>query len=124
MGDCTDILFIESTPVRVCKDGRIKRNKVLIDMAEPGKSSMDFFFRFKLHLIINDRGEILNFVITPRNMDDRDPFKNQKFVSKLVGKIFGDESYISTELTQLLCIDGIQLITNIKKNVLFIKIVY
>ena len=116
MGDCTGISFIDSTPVRVCKNKRIKRNKVFKHMAELGKSSMGFFFGFKLHLIINDRGEILNFVITPGNVDDRDPLKNQKFVAKLVGKIFGDKGYISSELTQLLFIDGIQLITNIKKN--------
>lgn len=116
MGDCTGISFIDSTPVRVCKNKRIKRNKVFKDTAELGKSSMGFFFGFKLHLIINDRGEILNFVITPGNVDDRDPLKNEKFVAKLIGKIFGDKGYISSELTQLLFIDGIQLITNIKKN--------
>lgn len=116
LGDCTGISFIDSTPVRVCKNKRIKRNKVFKGMAELGKSSMGFFFGFKLHLIINDKGEILNFVITPGNVDDRDPLKNQKFVSKMVGKIFGDKGYISSELTHLLFIDGIQLITNIKKN--------
>jgi Transposase DDE domain len=116
MGDCTGISFIDSTSVRVCKNKRIKRNKVFKGIAELGKSSMGFFFGFKLHLIINDKGEILNFVITPGNVDDRDPLKNQKFVAKMMGKIFGDKGYISSELTQLLFIDGIQLITNIKKN--------
>lgn len=77
---------------------------------------MGFFLGFKLHLIINDKGEILNFVITPGNVDDREPLKNQKFVDKIMGKLFGDKGYISSELTQLLFIDGIQLITNIKKN--------
>ena len=116
LGDCTGISFTDSTSVRVCKNKRIKRNKVFKDTAELGKSSMGFFFGFKLHLIINDKGEILNFVITPGNTDDREPLKNKKFVDKLVGKLFGDKGYISSELTQLLFIDGIQLITNIKKN--------
>jgi len=116
LGDCTGISYVDSTPVRVCKNKRIKRNKVFKGIAELGKSSMGFFFGFKLHLIINDKGEILNFVITQGNVDDREPLKNRKFVEKIMGKMFGDKGYISSELTQLLFIDGIQLITNIKKN--------
>lgn len=116
LGDCTGISYIDSTPVRVCKNKRIKRNKVFKGIAELGKSSLGFFYGFKLHLIINDKGEILNFVITQGNVDDRTPLKNQKFVEKITGKLFGDKGYISAELTQLLFIDGIQLITNIKKN--------
>jgi Transposase DDE domain len=116
MGDCTGISYVDSTPVRVCKNKRITRNKVFKGVAALGKSTMGFFLGFKLHLMINDKGEILNFVITPGNVDDREPLKNQKFVEKIMGKLFGDKGYISTELTQLLFIDGIQLITNIKKN--------
>lgn len=116
LGDCTGISFVDSTPVRVCKNKRIKRNKVFKGIAELGKSSMGFFFGFKLHLIINDKGEILNFVITQGNVDDREPLKNKKFVAKIMGKLFGDKGYIASELTQLLFIDGIQLITSIKKN--------
>ena len=116
LGDCTGISYVDSTPVRVCKNKRIKRNKVFKGIAQLGKSSMGFFFGFKLHLIINDKGEILNFVITQGNVDDRDPLKNEKFVEKIIGKLFGDKGYISSELTRLLFIDGIQLITNIKKN--------
>ncbi len=116
LGDSTGISYIDSTSVRVCKNKRIKRNKVFKGVAELGKSSMGFFYGFKLHLIINDKGEILNFVITPGNVDDRTPLKNQKFVEKIMGKLFGDKGYISAELTQLLFVDGIQLITNIKKN--------
>ena len=116
LGDCTGISFVDSTPVRVCKNKRIKRNKVFKGIAELGKSSMGFFFGFKLHLIINDKGEILNFVITQGNVDDREPLKNKKFVAKIMGKLFGDKGYIASELTQLLFIEGIQLITSIKKN--------
>ena len=87
LGDCTGISYVDSTPVRVCKNKRIKRNKVFKGIAELGKSSMGFFFGFKLHLIINDKGEILNFVITQGNVDDREPLKNQKFVEKIMGKL-------------------------------------
>ena len=77
---------------------------------------MGYFFGFKLHLVINEKGELLNFVITPGNVDDREPLKNKRFIAKLKGKLFGDKGYISAKLTELLFVDGIQLITNIKKN--------
>ena len=38
-----------------------------------GKSSMGWFYGFKLHLIVNDRGELLAVQRTPGNTDDRKP---------------------------------------------------
>ena len=51
MGECTGISFIDSTPVRVCKNKRIKNNKVFKDIANVGKSTMGWFYGFKLHLL-------------------------------------------------------------------------
>ena len=45
---------------RVCHNKRITRNKVFRDYAERGKSIMGWCFGFKLHLICNERGELLN----------------------------------------------------------------
>ena len=67
LGDCTGISFIDSTPIRVCKNKRISRHKVFDGLAQRGKSTMGYFFGFKLHFVINDKGEILNFAITPGN---------------------------------------------------------
>ena len=116
LGDCTGISYIDSTPVRVCKNKRIKRNKVFKDIAKVGKSTMGWFFGFKLHLIVNEKCGILNFVITPRNIDDRIPLNDAKFLKKIQGKLYGDKGYISTQITQLLFVDGIQLITGIRNN--------
>lgn len=116
MGETTGISFMDSTPIRVCKNKRIKRNKVFKGIAQLGKSTMGYFFGFKLHLVINEKGELLNFIITPGNADDREPLKNKRFVAKLKGKLFGDKGYISNKLAELLFVDGIQLITSIKKN--------
>src|SRR5690554_7858788 len=69
MGNCTGISFVDSTPVRVCKNKRIKNNKVFKDIATVGKSTMGWFYGFKLHLIINEKGEILSFTITQANVD-------------------------------------------------------
>lgn len=116
LGECTGISFIDSTPIRVCKNKRISRNKVFNDTATTGKSTMGWFFGFKLHLIINDKGEILNFVITQGNVDDRDPLKNKDFVSKIQGKLYADKGYIGKKLTELLFVDGLHLITSVRNN--------
>lgn len=116
MGNCTGISFVDSTPLRVCKNKRIKRNKVFKGIAQLGKSTMGYFYGFKLHLVINEQGEILNFVITQGNVDDREPLKNKRFIKKLSGKLYGDKGYVSNPLVQQLFIDGIALITGIRNN--------
>ncbi|QAR29894.1 IS982 family transposase [Ornithobacterium rhinotracheale] len=116
LGSCTGISFVDSTPIRVCGNKRIKRNKVFKDLATTGKSTMGWFHGFKLHLVINDKGEILSFCVTQANVDDREPLKNEGFLKQIFGKLFGDKGYISEKLNQLLFVDGIQLITNIRNN--------
>ncbi len=116
LGECTGISYVDSTPIRVCKNKRIPRHKVFEGLAQRGKSTMGYFFGFKLHFIINDKGEILNFVITPGNTDDREPLKNQKFVEKIKGKLYADKGYVSKKLTEVLFIDGLHLITYIRNN--------
>lgn len=116
LGECTGISYVDSTPIRVCKNKRIKRNKVFKDVATIGKSTMGYFFGFKLHLIVNERVDLLNFQITQANTDDREPLKNPKFTEKISGKMYGDKGYISVKLTQLLFDNDIHLFTTIKKN--------
>lgn len=116
MGEGTGISFIDSTPIRVCKNKRIKRNKVFEGLAKVGKSTMGYFFGFKLHIVINDKGELLNFVITPGNTDDREPLKNKSFIKALKGKLYADKGYISQKIAQVLFMDGLHLITSIRNN--------
>jgi len=116
LGDCTGISFVDSTPIRVCKAKRIRNNKVFKDLATTGKSTMGWFHGFKLHIVINDKGEILNFTITQANVDDRAPLKKKRFLDKIFGKLFADKGYIGKELMQTLFVDGVHLITNIKNN--------
>lgn len=116
LGDCTGISFIDSTPIRVCKNKRINRNKVFKGIASTGKSTMGWFHGFKLHIIINDKGEILNFTITQASEDDRAPLKQERFLDKIYGKLFADKGYVGKELARLLFVDGIQLITHIRNN--------
>ena len=116
LGKCTGISFIDSTPIRVCKNKRINQNKVFKGIATTGKSTMGWFYGFKLHIIINDKGEILTFTITQANTDDRTPLKTERFLDKIFGKLFADKGYIGKELAQLLFVDGVQIITQVKNN--------
>ena len=72
-GSCTGISFLDSTSLKVCHNRRIQQHKVFENLAARGKTSVDWFFGFKLHLVVNDKGELLNFTLTPGNTDDRQP---------------------------------------------------
>lgn len=116
MGKCTGISFIDSTPLRVCKNQRIHIHKVFKGIAKRGKCSMGWFFGFKLHLICNEKGEILNFMITPGDVDDRKPLEYNEFLNFIYGNLIGDKGYISKNLFTRLFVDGIQLINKLKSN--------
>lgn len=116
LGQCTGISFIDSTPVRVCNNKRIYANKVFKGIATTGKSTMGWFHGFKLHIMINDKGELLDFVITQANVDDRAPLKSNNFLKKIFGSLYGDKGYISKELTAMLFDQGLHLVTGMRNN--------
>lgn len=114
-GSCSGISFIDSTALEVCDSHRIHQHKVLLGLAQRGKGSMGWFYGLKLHLVINDRGEILACQITPGNVDDRKPVP--VLCKRLFGKLIADRGYISQPLfEQLLDTFNVQLITRLKKN--------
>ena len=116
LGKCTGISFVDSTPLRVCKNQRIHIHKVFKDIAQRGKCSMGWFFGFKLHLICNEKGYLLNFMIIPGDLNDRKPLEYNAFVEFIYGRLIDDRGYISRNLFQRLFIDGIQLIIRLKSN--------
>ena len=116
VGRCTGISFVDSTPIRVCNNKRIKRNRVFRGIAQVGKSTMGWFYGFKLHILINDRGEILSFAVTQANVDDREPLSSEGFLRAVFGKRFADKGYISQQLSQILFVDGIHLVTGMRSN--------
>jgi hypothetical protein len=116
LGKCTGISFIDSTPIRACHIKREKQHKTFKGIAQKGQCSIGWFFGFKLHLIINERGEILDFLLTQGNVDDREPLKDMNFHTKIFGKLFGDKGYIGKDLFEKLFVDGVHLVTKLKKN--------
>ncbi|MEZ5024790.1 MAG: IS982 family transposase [Chitinophagales bacterium] len=116
LGKCTGISFVDSTPIRVCKNKRIRTNRVFKNTATIGKSTMGWFFGFKLHILVNDKGEILDFQITQANVDDRSPLKNGILLKKIFGKLYDDKGYVSKQLMTLLFDKGIHLVTGMRNN--------
>lgn len=116
LGQCSGISFVDSTLLDICLNQRIHSHKVFAGLAERGKTSTGWFFGFKLHLVVNERGEILQFCIAPGNVDDRKPVPKQ--AQRLFGKLFGDKGFISQKLAdQLRELFDVQLITNLRANI-------
>ena len=114
-GHCHGISFIDSTALSVCDNHRIHNHKVFAGFADRGKGSMGWFFGLKLHLVVNDRGELLACQITPASTDDRKPAP--ELCKRLFGKLIADRGYISQALfEQLLETFDLQLITKLRKN--------
>lgn len=113
-GACTGLSFIDSTPLAVCHPARISQHRVFAE-ARRGKTSMGWFYGFKLHVVVNDAGELVAVCLTRGNVDDRHPVP--QLAQRLFGKLFGDKGYISQPLAEQLFVQqGVQLITKLRKN--------
>ena len=115
-GKCSGISFVDSTPIKVCDNHRIRTHHVFSEYAKRGKSSMGWFYGFKLHLIINDKGEILSFCLTSGNVDDKNEAVMDSLTKEIFGKLFADRGYISQKLFEKLLERDITLVTRAKKN--------
>lgn len=117
LGNKTGVGYIDSTKLAVCDNHRIHSHRVFKDLAKRGKTSTGWFYGLKLHLLINEQGELLGFAFSSGNVSDNNP----EIVSYLCtymswGKIFGDAGYVSQKLFEALYQQGITLLTKIRKN--------
>ena len=114
-GRCTGISFIDSTSLKVCHNRRISQHRVFKNLAARGKTSVDWFFGFKLHLVVNELGELVNVQLTPGNTDDRKPVLD--LLQSLFGKVFADRGYVSKKLArELLETYGIKFFAKPRRN--------
>lgn len=116
LGKCTGISIIDSTPLVSCHIKRERQHRTMRGWAQKGKCPMGWFYGFKLHIVINDKGEIIQWQLTPGNINDREPLKDKRFTDKLFGKLFADRGYISQDIFEELFIDDLHLITKLRKN--------
>jgi len=114
MGRRTGIYYIDSTALPVCNNRRIGRHKVFAGLAQRGKTSMGWFFGLKLHLVFNDKYEIIAIKLTPGNVADTTPVLD--LTKGLSGKLFGDKGYIGAELAKKLLRRGLTLFTRVRSN--------
>lgn len=113
-GRSAGVAFIDSTLLSVCHPQRSGRHKVFAGLARWGRNSLGWGYGFKLHLVINDVGELLACRLTVANVDDRKPVPH--LLKDLHGKVFGDRGYISQALFETLFAHGVQLITKLRKD--------
>jgi len=110
----TNLYYMGSSPIKVYNNKRIYKHKVFAGIATRGKHSMGWFFGFKIHLVINHKGELISFCFTKGNVDDRKVLK--KLLKNLKGLIAGDKGYLSKEKSDYFARQGLSLTTRVRKN--------
>lgn len=113
-GKKTGIYYIDASCLPVSHLKRSRRNKVFKEIAEYGRTSVGWFFGLKIHLVINNLGELIAFKITKGNVHDGVAAKS--ILSSLEGLAFGDKGYIGKKLFDELFKSGLKLITRKRKN--------
>jgi hypothetical protein len=114
LGHRTGIYYIDSTALAVCHNHRIGRHKTFAGLAARGKTSMGWFFGFKLHLVFNHLNDIVAVKLTPGNVYDGAPVA--QLTQHLTGKLFGDKGYLGKKLAAALLKRGLALLTKVRKN--------
>jgi|SRR5579872_2537543 len=114
---CMGVSYIDSFSLSVSHNKRIHSHKVFKGIAQRGKTSMGWFYGFKVHIVINHLGEIINFYISPGNVSDNNENLLEKLTKEIKGKLFGDKGYIvNKNVFEQLYSRGLHLVTKIRKN--------
>lgn len=113
-GKKTGIYYIDSTCLPVCHLKRQRYHKTFESIAEFGRTSVGWFFGLKLHLVINDRGQLIAFKVTRGSRNDGQ--EAAPLLKNLEGLAFGDKGYLGKKICEELLTAGLKLITRKRKN--------
>jgi hypothetical protein len=113
-GECDGLSYIDATCLPVCHIKREKFCKMFKKIAKKSKSTMGWYYGFKMHLITNKYGHPISFEITQSTVDDRKV--PDTIFAKIFGKLYGDRGYISEKFKDNLKRKGINLITALRIN--------
>ena len=111
----SNLYFIDSKKLVVCHNPRIHSHRVFQGQAKRGKSSTGWFYGFKLHLVINNVGQIMNFMVTPGNVADNNEEVLKTLLTNLKGECYADRGYL-TKLFEYFYNQGLLIVTKIKSN--------
>src|SRR3954465_8538694 len=114
MGRRTGLYDIDSTPLPVCHPRRINRHRVFAGLAAPRKTSVGWFFGFKLHLGFSQERQIVALKLTPGNVHDTTPVP--QLTQELIGKLIGAKGYVGKDLAHRLLRRGLVLMTRVRRN--------
>jgi hypothetical protein len=112
LGECSGITYVDSTPLKICHNKRIHSNQVFKNLARRGKSTMGWFYGFKLHISTTENGDLLGASVSKGNIDDRKVVKN--ICKNLKGRLFGDKGYISQKLFEEMLDLGLRIVTALR----------
>jgi hypothetical protein len=106
--------FTDSTKIEVCKIKREFSHKVCFGLASKSKSTMGWFYGFKLHIICNELMQILNLKITTATDDEREIL--EQMWNNIFGMIIADAGYVSKRLEKKAWGLGKFLLTGVRAN--------
>jgi hypothetical protein len=113
-GKRTGIYYIDASCLPVCHVKRSNKHKTFDAIAQYGHTSVGWFFGLKLHIVINDQGELIAFKVTPGHYHDSK--KAPSLLKSLQGLAFGDKGYLGKRIFEQLSAKGLKLITRKRKN--------
>lgn len=76
---------------------------------------MGWFYGFKAHLVINQYGELVNFVLTSGNVADNNGSVLTELLADLQGQCFADRGYL-TKLFSQFYQQGLQIVTKFRRK--------